>query len=403
MPLEGHTEVGFRVGEAQATSGMQNRSLTHARWNRLATYRHPTVRDVAFVLACPQLVESSETLRITEALPNQGKAEEEWEWLQGLDESPQLVENWMEEHGKHRKGDRRLGIYYSDLVEFVLQSCPSFDYGHICTGVQVNGTKRRQDGAAVLTTIGEFDVLLESQNGYESKHALEHWEMTVKFLLHVDSYRESGLPPIPLMCPLNTFLGPHKAENLLDRTARLQRQLRLSKEPAAMRIIEENFEASEMEIKTMAHIQGYLFYHVHFWAQHHRCLETSIAPDATQLLKINPKHWHGWWLHADCVHVLGTLFPGSRWHVVPKLRWLSPVVMVSGDDEELLSLEDLIDMLSQLAVACRKTGKWRQQRLLLAEMTLNPDLHDGVWIESSRGFVVEQGWPTDPLLLGPLE
>lgn len=385
------------------TTGMQNRSLTHAKWNRLATYRHPTVRDVAFVLACPQLVESSEMLRITETLPNPGKAEEELEWLQGLDESPQLVENWMEENGKHRKGDRRLGIYYSDLVEFVLQSCPSFDYGHMCTGVQVNGTKRRQDGAAVLTTLGEFDVLLELRNGLEYNNTLEHWEMTVKFLLHVDSYRENGLPPVPLMCPLNTFLGPHKAENLLDRTERLQRQLRLSKEPAAMSIIEENFEASEMEIKTVAHIQGYLFYHMHFWAQHNRNLETSIAQDTTQLLKINPKHWHGWWVHADGVHVLGELFPGSKWHVVPKLRWLSPVVMISGHEEELLSLEDLIDMLSQLAMDSSKRGTWRQQRLLLAEMIPNPDLHDGVWIESSRGFVVERGWPQEPLPLGTLK
>lgn len=386
--------------QASDRGGMRNRAMAATR-NRLGTYRNPTVRDVAFVLACPQLVENSDGLRITDVLPNLGEAAEEHEWLQGLDSRPQVVENWMEEHGKHRKGDRRLGIYYSDLVEFVLRSCPSLDFGYMCTGVQVNGTKRRKDGEETRTTLGEFDVLLESRNGIEPSTTLEHWEMTVKFLLHVGSCREDGVPSSPLMCPLDTFLGPHKAENLLDRTARLQRQLRLSKEPAAMRIIEEKFDTKGAGVLTMAHIQGYLFYHVHFWMQHHLQFEASITPDTSHLLRINPRHWHGWWVHADRAHVLGDLFPDSKWHVVPKLRWLSPVVIFPGQEDELLSLEELIALLQRLEEISSGTGSARSQRLLLAEMSFDPSLHDGAWMESSRGFVVEVGWPAERLTRAP--
>lgn len=378
--------MSTRIPKTMSTRRLESCSKTGG-------FFHPVVRDVAFVLCCPQLVEDSETMRVYDKLPRGRALAQQQEWLDDLDENPRAVHDWLESSGKQRRGDHRLGTYYADIVEFVLRHCPTFGFARILAGIQVHRRGGKEKGSRASTTIGEFDVLLDPGESEQGRTNLEHLEMTVKFLLHVDSYRNGSIPVPPLPCPLSTYLGPHKAENLLDRTLRLQRQLRLSTEPTAMSIIEENFVSTSIDIRKMAHIQGYLFYHVRFWMLYRNEIESLLEPEEGRDLRINRKHWHGWWMHARDASLLAEMCNQSKWYVVPKLRWLSPALLHPHESDVLLGTTELVGRLKRLKECAEQTGKPRQQRFLVAQMDLDEALHGGCWTESSRGFFVEDDWP----------
>eukprot|EP00252_Welwitschia_mirabilis_P015029 TRINITY_DN3314_c0_g1_i2.p1 TRINITY_DN3314_c0_g1~~TRINITY_DN3314_c0_g1_i2.p1 ORF type:complete len:148 (+),score=36.74 TRINITY_DN3314_c0_g1_i2:1558-2001(+) len=124
----------------------------------------------------------------------------------------------------------------------------------------------------------------------------------------------------------------------------------------------------------------------------------------------------GWWAHIDDFAKLASLpdFENSRWYIVPKREWLSPV-SVNGSPangtSEVLLMEQLLAVATKVAEEAAASKIARKRRFMVAEVRWNGDfvgatkcktgIQDGnsclqiqgAWVEASRGFIVEETWP----------
>lgn len=132
--------------------------------------------------------------------------------------------------------------------------------------------------------------------------------------------------------------------------------------------------------------------------------------------KLNPQHWMGWWVRIDefAKFAKTSACEKSRWYIVPKKEWLSPVI-VNGSDMEgcakVMMLDEFLAMAGKVAEEAALSEVPRKRRFMVAEVCWEADFVDpvgsqgrfeggnsslhghGAWIEVSRGFVVEETWP----------
>ena len=105
-------------------------------------YHNPTrlVRDVAFVVACPSLLENSENFPLVD--DSQCFWGADWRqclaWLQELDREPSIVHEYFAQ--RNHRG--RLGLHFQDCVEFWLRHFPRFT-GHDLVTTQVVRTYKQ--------------------------------------------------------------------------------------------------------------------------------------------------------------------------------------------------------------------------------------------------------------------
>lgn len=227
---------------------------------------------------------------------------------------------------------RRLGLYFEDLVSEFLQGTASPLHRNI---------QCRQDGR----TLGEFDFIYR-QNG-----RWHHLETAVKFYLCVGDGSK-----------LNHYVGPGLRDRLDCKWQRLQtHQLQLSDRPAGHQILAE-LGANDPIAELL--MPGYLFY------------RTGVAAPPSPHPDINPGHLRGFWCTLS-------EFRGqpqrsaTRYAILPKLRWLPPA---RCSEEDCL---DRLAMLEKLAL--------QSQPVLISELMPLADCGD--WIERQRGFVVPDSWP----------
>lgn len=131
---------------------------------------------------------------------------------------------------------------------------------------------------------------------------------------------------------------------------------------------------------------------------------------------LNPEHWMGWWVRInEFVNFAETsACEKSRWYIVPKKEWLSPVI-VNGSDMEgcanVMMLDKFLAIAGKVAEEAALSEIPRKRRFMVAEVCWEADFVDqvgyqgrfqggnsslhsrGAWIEVSRGFVVEETWP----------
>lgn len=134
----------------------------------------------------------------------------------------------------------------------------------------------------------------------------------------------------------------------------------------------------------------------------------------TSKSKLNPQHWMGWWVRIDEFAKFAQACEKSRWYIVPKKEWLSPVI-VNGFDMEgcakVMMLDEFLATAAKVAEEATLSEVPRKRRFMVAEVCWEADsvdpvgsegrfecdsspLHSlGAWIEVSRGFVVEETWP----------
>lgn len=245
------------------------------------------------------------------------------------------------------------------------------------------------------------------------------------------------------------FLGPHVGESLAEKKNRLCTQLGLSNRAEGSTLIQKLFAKEEdareedksspeviqqqgctgnkiLEVSPRALLTGYLFYEYHLWCilkkgmmsntsseaqkkHDERLMRPSQDPEGPSTVPthhslLNPEHWMGWWCRIhEFVHI--PFKRDSRWYIVPKLEWLSPVV-IEGTDEQrcanVLDVPQFLDAAAKLSAEARERNIPRKRRVLLAEVRWEGsspvvDCRDGQWVEASRGFVVEQSWPDSRL------
>jgi hypothetical protein len=127
----------------------------------------------------------------------------------------------------------------------------------------------------------------------------------------------------------------------------------------------------------------------------------------TDKASLNTNHWMGWWTRDIMEFADLPAHQHSKWYIVPKLEWLSPVVIPQSDTDRcarVLSLPDFLVTAAQVADEAARLLMPRKRRFLVAEVRWISDWEPcreseeeqaamGAWLEVSRGFVVENTWP----------
>lgn len=299
----------------------------------LGDLRQPQVRDLAWTLLAPPLLDGS-TLPLRHPL-----AASVWrheprrlaDWLLQQERAPAALLEFL------AGGSSRLGRHYERLWQFALQAAP--DVQLLAANLPV-----RQDGH----TLGELDLVLRDDTG------VHHLELAIK--LYLGPERGAGDRS-------EHWLGPASEDRLGLKLRHLaQHQLPLSAAPAARAALAG---LSDSPAQAATWLGGYLFYP---WPR------GCTAPRGS-----HPAHLRGRWLHRrDWPGLRQQAAPG-HWQPLPRRAWLAPA---RGEANSLWSTEQLEEWMRQLADDA-------PAQLLVR---LEPDAR-GAWRESERLFLVGDAWP----------
>lgn len=343
-----------------------------------------------------------------------------------------------------------LGVYFAALLEYWLRFCPIFRVENFQTGTQIVSSSKQ--------TVGQLKFLFRLTQDEQPPQDL-HVESSVKFfLLHPLQEEEDtstqaqaqgsatgeSLADLDQSFPLEQFVGPHLGENLAWRVQEVARKLAMCRGESVQSWLRTNY--SDNVVSHMV-LRGYLFYplqhfastsqvtQAHDWLFHRN---TTCTGDDASVGRTRPNpevaedHLRGWWTSdiendfqqrvlANPRHEIGE----SRFVVLPKLHWLSPViaeedrvtghVMVRGEDELAIENVDTMTLAEMVAYShnhFKTLGPSRAAKekggvvmpLLIAEIVrCRPQdvEYDGDqlrWKELSRGFLLDpEYW--DPLPL----
>ncbi|EFJ38147.1 hypothetical protein SELMODRAFT_402996 [Selaginella moellendorffii] len=415
-------------------------------------------RDVGFVIAGPPLLLDSDELPIASISGLIGDCAAGW--IEELD--PGHARDWFlsrKSSSNTRLGTLKVdGDHFAKCVEFVLRFAPLEGIDSIFYSQQVlepvtvdkdeemvstrlegvdgeqtenGGDKYERRRARKLlrrlhrkrisvNTVGEFDFLFRLKHPQPST-VVEHWEVSVKFLLYVGPWEAFGLqtPEAAKWKQLRSeqqmeeisttttasrnerflgfFLGPHVGETLADRKNRLKNQLTLPTKAAALGTLESLFGSGDIRVSSRALLHGYLFYEPALWK--FLCTTSSDFRGSTYGdSTVNSRHWKGWWMNVEGFQTFASAPERvtSKWYIVPKMEWLSPVVIREDEERFLhgaLSSDGLVDMAAKVAEEASRMGRDRMRRFMVAEIRRQSDECHWIWSESSRGFIVEDSWP----------
>jgi len=302
----------------------------------LCRLRNPTVRDLAWSLFSPPMMQSLPGLTSEPRPPLDAMT---IAWLETLDNQPEtLVEEINQPH--------RLGYYFEQLWLYRFRHAPQ---DTLAPALLAHNTPvYRQTGdhpPAGQITLGAFDFLLQGENDGL------HLEMAVKFYLGIPD------PTIP-DDDWRNWIGPDNKDRLDHKLHHLRdRQLTLSELPEGKEVLRK-IAGKDQHWRTAACIKGYLFYPAH-----------AVLPSPA---RAHRHHLRGhWWHAADFV----ARAPHADYCELPKARWLAPARV--EDDNFRLNRESAIStcMTSEPGVT------------MLAQ--LNPE-----GCEVDRHLVMPDYWPT---------
>lgn len=321
-----------------------------------ASFLHPVVRDLAWVMSSPSLLDPHhekfqlqlpDSQNVISVVVDDGWCQQTYErhlhWLRQLDDHPQELLNLL-----RQRHNPRLGYYFEVLVEFWLQQI----YPDFCFAPHL---QIKAEGK----TVGEFDFLFSHATGYETSH----WEVAVKFYLYYE--HEDG-------CVL--WYGPNSRDRLdLKLDKMFLHQLHLGFKPQSQSVLRQ---MGFLNIVPRALLKGYLFYPA----------SDDWQTAEIDSIGISSQHLRGWWTRLNDFAV-PVQDASSRWLYLPRLQWLSSAFIAADDAHKLMNFKTLHDFcLSRLA---------RKQRPpLIAEMQVGDN---GCWREVSRGFVLPEQWPKERL------
>jgi uncharacterized protein len=294
-----------------------------------AHWQDPTVRDLAWLLFSPQLLRASRAGAPLVSVPSTDTA---MNWLAALDREPAAL------HAHVRKpGLTRVGLYAEALLEYFLMHGPG-------PRLVAANVPLRADGR----TIGEVDFLAETAQG-----ARLHWELAIKFYLHVVEGGNASLAD---------YVGPNLQDRFDLKHARLlDHQLALSGRAEFASLGFGGTWQAEMFVK------GRLFYRA-------GDAHARAAPE------LDDAHPRGWW---QTVSEWRAAPPEGLCGVLPRLSWIGRSVLDAQAGSALLD---------QAALAERLRGL-RSPLMVAAYGAGHTGTADGSWFEQSRGFIVPDDWP----------
>lgn len=305
------------------------------RTDFLDTLHDPAVRDLAWVIGSPGLIDASYPAYLGRVVDDAWctmQLQNGAAWLAALDLAPQALHEFIA-----ARPTRRLGHYFESLIKFWLTHLPETQI--IATNLQVQNEQR---------TLGEYDFLFRDANATAC-----HWEAAVKFYLQQEPLAEQ-----------RAFIGPGTLDRLdlkLDRV--FQHQLQLSHMPAGQQALPQGLQLD----KTQAFIKGYLFYH-------------ASAYRKMAIPGVSAAHLSGWWIRHS-LEKIPQASADSRWIIQPRLRWLAPARLAA--DAEVMTFIQLNNKLDE-------HFKLGTEAVLLFELRR---AETEEWSEQSRGFIVCNSWP----------
>lgn len=320
--------------------------------SRLAALRDPAVRDLAWLLFNPDLLQP-DLPRAPLARPWESEHElaTTLAWLETLERAP---------HALHRAlaGARltRLGRYAEALLGWFLVQGPTARL--VAANVALRHAGR---------TLGECDFLLETGSGKRL-----HWELAVKCYLHAGEGR--GL--------LADFVGPNLLDRFdLKRAHLLDHQLPLSARDEFASLGLQGPWHAQMFVK------GWLF---------HEAPAHTTQPDA---LELAPGYPRGWWVTRSAWSDFAAA-EAAHWCVLPRLAWLAPRRVSMPDDPAMVA--DASTLPEATLLTSIVPGALSDDPAELLRTIARPhepvmvaafDAQGADHVERSRGFIVPDDWP----------
>lgn len=325
----------------------------------LEQLRQPQVRDLAWALLAPPLLQDSADLPLRHPLTAS-------RWLN----EPHRLRDWLLglEHDNHAllqflaAGSSRLGRYYERLWQFALQAAPDV---HVLAanlpirdlGLRAHELRQYGDSQSPTRTqgrtLGELDLLLRDADG------VHHLELAIK--LYLGPRRHSG-------AETRHWLGPASDDRLgLKLQHMAEHQLPLSATAQARSALAG---VCEEPAKPGIWLSGYLFY--------------PWASDCSAPAGAHPQHLRGRWLHrrewADFIEQE----QGAHWQILPRQSWLAPARLAGADLDSAEQHQHWLDNLPLTPAA---------QLLIRLQAEAEDD-----WREAERVFLVNDDWPGPPPL-----
>lgn len=297
----------------------------------MRTLRHPQVRDLAWAILSPPLLEASPTLRHPLSASRwYSQPDLLADWLLCQDSAAEGLREWLAQ-----RSNRRLGLYYERLWQYALNHAPDIDLIVANLPIRVGGN-----------TLGELDLLLRDPEG------VHHLELAVKFYLGNGS-RGDDAP--------RHWIGPGGHDRLdLKLDHLLHHQLSLSTREQARPALAE---LTGSPIRPALWLGGYLF---EPWAG-------GCSPPAGA----NPAHLRGLWVRQRDWPALHQQAGESHWQMLPRQAWLAPARQEREPDTSAADTQarPTLDEQSPARLMARLQGT------------------GSVWEEAQRVFVVPDRWP----------
>jgi len=304
----------------------------------LETLHDPAVRDLAWVIGSPGLVDAAYPPyqnRVVNDSWCTAQLQQYTSWLIALDQSPLPLHDFIATHPT-----RRLGHYFETLIAYWLTH--QEDVEIIATNLQVQQQQK---------TLGEYDFIFRNADA-----EVCHWEAAVKFYLQQDPISEQ-----------HAFIGPGTRDRLDLKLAKVfQQQLHLGDSAAGQQALPHGITID----KSQAFIKGYLFYH-------------AATPRNSSIAGISAAHLDGWWARHN-IDEIPQASAESHWIIPLRLSWLAPVLATAN--EAVFNSRTLQQHLALHFATLNEA-------LLIIELI---PTDTGKYREISRGFVVCKTWPTIP-------
>lgn len=276
---------------------------------RLKGFRHRAVRDLAWTLLSPPLIQfhvpglhgSTASACVLDFEAFEGD-------LIRLDQDPTALHDFL-----NREPAERLGKYFENLIAFWLETSPRYEL--LARNLQVRDAKQ---------TYGELDLIARD---LESGR-VAHWEVAVKFYLQMGPEAD-----------LFSWVGPNRRDSLGRKAGHLlEHQASRAQHPVARQQLEQLGIAVDDAI---VFTKGWLFY-----ALPGCQLPGFESGDQGRVTKTSaerePEHLRAWWCHSEEFQKLVER-SGCDWRQLIKPNWLSDQsslleVFEPDDPSELVSI-----------------------------------------------------------------
>lgn len=368
--------------------------ITHSEHNGWEQYSDPTVRDIAWILTSPSVLNRESQTHVAAALPpfHTPVNPDLQQWLDELEANP----NQLEEIQRSRY--RRLGLYCEALVAFIgSHQRPFHSLALTAKNLQIHTQGR---------TLGELDFLFQRK---QDEYA--HLEMAVKYYLHttqdqpgntIEQNQHSALPPV--FSGSENFVGPNRNDRLnLKLNRMISHQLPIIHSDEATSALTKAGVSPAVRITSHLLLIGKMFFNP-FDTQSplsppttdYRSYTTRQWCEKYQLRFLNHDQYTALWLHTSQFEHYASTYPyESKWLVLNKLDWLAGPKATHSTYEESHSTDRLLKKI-QLEESKKQAGNPFQADFalpILLQRICPADGKGAGYEKNEQVMLVDDRWP----------